>query len=236
VSVADKQYPLRSGLNLVKNVTQTPFTDGGGLKFALERRVFQFAEPQFRQPVQPRRAMMPLACDRYGMAESLHGAGFELVFCDLMFGLGVPIPVRGLRQLRLLAGILLPVAGLMPISMMYPTGQSQDKIVPKYQKWYDYGPVVAGDFQYIRQHLPENLSGKIIVTNTTTAQDVELLQARGVAYLVTSTPRLEGRSFGTNVMEAALIAYAGKGRTLNHAELTTLTDDLEMRPAVMALN
>ncbi len=236
VRVADKNYPLRSGLNLVKHVTQTPFTDGGGLKMTLERRVFQYAEPHFARPVSPRRAMMPLAADRYGMAESLHEAGFELVFCDLMFGLGLPVPVRGMRQLRRLAALMMPVVGLMPISMLYPTGENQDAIVPKYGKWYDFGPVIAGDFQYIRRHLPDDLSGKIIVTNTTTAQDVELLQQRGLAYLVTTTPRLDGRSFGTNVMEAALIAYAGKGRPLTTAELSPMLDELDLHPDVMALN
>lgn len=236
VRVAGKHYPLRSGLNLVKYVTQTPCTDGGGLKMTLERNVFQYAEPHFAQPVSPRRAMMPLAADRYGMAESLHLAGFELVFCDLMFGLGLPLPVRGLRQLRLLASLMMPVVGLMPISMLYPTGENQEAIVPKYGNWYNFGPVIAGDFQYIRRHMPDDLTGKIIVTNTTTSQDVELLQLRGVKYLVTTTPRLDGRSFGTNVMEAALIAYAGKGRPLTPQELSPLLDELNMRPDVQALN
>ncbi len=152
-----------------------------------------------------------------------------------MFGLGLPIPVKGMRQLRLLSALLLPVVGLMPISMLYPTGQNQEAIVPKYQKWFDFGPVIAGDFQYIRRHLPDDLTGKVIVTNTTTAQDVDLLQARGLRYLVTTTPRLDGRSFGTNVMEAALIAHAGKGRTLTVPELAALIKDLDMQPGVMAL-
>ena len=179
--------------------------------------------------------MMPLASDRYGMAESLHRAGFELVFCDLMFGLGLPIPVKGMRQLRFLSALLLPILGLMPISMLYPTGQNQEEIIPKYQKWFDFGPVIAGDFQYIRRHLPDDLTGKIIITNTTTAQDVDLVQARGLSYLITTTPRLDGRSFGTNVMEAALIAYAGKGRVLTVTELAALIDELGLQPGVMAL-
>ena len=47
---------------------------------------------------------------------------------------------------------------------------------------------------------------ELVVTNTTTPQDVELFRKCGVKYLVTTTPVLEGRSFGTNMMEAALIA------------------------------
>jgi hypothetical protein len=236
VRVKNKNYPLRSGQNLVKDVKQTPCTDGRGLKLTLERNIVQIAEPQFHQPISPRKAMMPLAADRYGMAESLHKAGFDAVYCDLMFGLGLPIPVRGLARLRTVAAILLPVVGLMPISMLYPTGQSQDENVPKYEKWFNYGPVIAGDFLYIRRHMPHDLSGKVIITNTTTQSDVDLMQSRGLSYLVTSTPRLEGRSFGTNVLEAALIAYTGKGRELTDAEILALVDELNLKPNVQELN
>lgn len=236
VRVVDKNYPLRSGLNLVKDVKRTPYTDGRGLKLTLEQNIFQTAEPQFRRPISPRRGMMPVAADRYGMAESLHRAGFELVFCDLMFGLNIPVPVYGLARLRTLAAILMPVVGLMPVSMLYPTGQNQDENVPKYGNWFNFGPVIAGDFQYIRRHMPLDMCGKVIITNTTTAQDVELMQARGVSYLVTSTPRIEGRSFGANVLEAALIAYSGQGRQLTDAELTALVQELKLKPEVQELN
>lgn len=235
VRVADKQYPLRSGINLVKEVKKSPYTDGRGLKYTLERELFQLAEPHFSSSIMPRKAMMPLAVDRYGMAESLHQAGFDLVFCDLMFGLGIPIPVKGLARLRRLAGLLLPVIGRMPISMLYPTGQNQDENVPKFEKWFNYGPVIAGDFLYIRRHMPLDLREKIILTNTTTEDDVALLRERGAAYLVTSTPRFEGRSFGTNMMEAVLIAYAGLGRTLTDDELRQLIHELELKPSVQRL-
>ena len=92
-----------------------------------------------------------------------------------------------------------------------------------------------GDFLYIRRHLPQDLSGKIIITNTTTAADVTLLQSRGLSYLVTSTPSVEGRSFGTNLLEAALIAYAGQGRVLTDDELTRLIKKLDLQPTVQAL-
>jgi hypothetical protein len=236
VRVENKNYPLRSGQNLVKDVKQTPCTDGRGLKLTLERNIVQIAEPQFRQPISPRKAMMPLAADRYGMARSLDKAGFDSVYCDLMFGLGIPIPVRGLARLRTLAAILLPVVGLMPISMLYPTGQSQDENIPKYEKWFNYGPVIAGDFLYIRRHMPYDLSSKVIITNTTTQSDVDLMQSRGLSYLVTSTPRLEGRSFGANVLEAALIAYTGKDRELTDAEILALVDELKLKPNVQELN
>jgi len=234
--IEDKNYPLRSGIGLVRNVKQTPYTDGRGLKMVLERNIFQMAEPHLKHPIEPRTAMMPLAVDRYGLAKSLYEARFEIVFCDLMFSLGVPIPLRGLKQLRTAAAILAPVVGLAPISMLYPTGESQDTNVPKYEKWFRFGSVVAGDFLYIRKHMPVDMQGKIIITNTTTEADVALLTERGVSYLVTGTPRIDGRSFGTNVLEAALIAYSDKGRPLTDDELAGLVKELDLQPNVQALN
>jgi hypothetical protein len=54
--------------------------------------------------------------------------------------------------------------------------------------------------------------------------------------MITTTPRYEGRSFGTNMMEAALTAYAGLGRPLTHAELNKLIDELHLEPSVQKLN
>jgi len=82
----------------------------------------------------------------------------------------------------------------------------------------------------------EDMSGKTVITNTTTADNVELLRQRGVRLVITTTPRYEGRSFGTNMMEAALTAYAGKGRPLTDDELNALIDELDLRPSVEVLN
>lgn len=236
IKLADKEIPLRSGINLVRGVKKTPVTDGRGLKHTLERQVMALIEPQLEAPLMPRKAMMTLGVDRYGLAQSLHEAGYDLVFCDLIFGVGLPIPVYGLKNLYRVGRILAPILAQLPISMLYPTGQSQDVIVPKYEKWFKYGSVIAGDFLYIRRHLPDDLTGQMIVTNTTTPADIELLRQRGLRYLVTTTPIFDGRSFGTNMLEAALVAYAGKGRTLTEAELAPLLTELKLGPTLQKLN
>ncbi len=53
---------------------------------------------------------------------------------------------------------------------------------------------------------------------------------------MTSTPVLEGRSFGTNMMEAALIAVSGKGRALSRGELNEMLDRLGFEPQIQELN
>ncbi len=234
--VEGREYPLRSGLGLVKNVRTTPVVDGRGLKHTLERRVFELAAPALGGKPHYHQSFMTLGADRYGMAQAVAEASDHVVYGDLMFALGLPVPLRSLGQLRTLTRLLLPVIGQMPISMLYPTGEKQEEITPKYPAYWSAAELIAGDFLYIRKHLPDMLSGKTIVTNTTTEQDVELLRQRGLRWLITTTPRYEGRSFGTNMMEAALVAYADKGRVLTEAEINALIDELDLRPSVQRLN
>jgi hypothetical protein len=153
-----------------------------------------------------------------------------------MFGLDIPIAIRSVSSLNTLARILMPIVGRMPMSMLYPTGEKQEQVTPKFEKYYQGNTVTGGDFLYIKQHMPEDMRGKIIVTNTTTPADVEFLKKRGIKYLVTTTPNLDGRTFGTNMMEAALIAVAGKGRVLTTDELNALIDQLGIEPQLQELN
>jgi hypothetical protein len=166
------------------------------------------------------------------MTRSFHDAGYEHVFGDLMFGLGLPIPIHSLSQAQTLGGLLLPVIGRLPFEWLYPIGEKQEKWAPKFERWYQWATVIAGDCHYIKRHMPARLDGKFICTNTTTAEDVERFRAAGVRGLVTTTPILEGRSFGTNMMEAALIAASGKGRALAEAELDALIDELGFQPTL----
>ncbi len=236
MTVAGRYYPLYDALKLVAGVKQTPVVDGGGLKLTLERTVAQFIEQEIGDEVQPKRALITAGVDRYGSALSFDEAGYEIIFGDLGFALGIPIPIRSLGGLRLLARVLMPVVGRLPLSFLYPTGEKQEEIVPKFGKWYNWATVISGDCLYIKQHMPDRLGGKVIATNTTTPADVEAFRERGVRYLVTSTPRLEGRSFGTNMMESALVAVAGKGRPLTTDELQEMLTQLDFKPTLERLN
>jgi len=104
---------------------------------------------------------------------------------------------------------------------------------PKYTKYFEESDLIAGDFLFMRKYMPTNLSGKTVVTNTTTEDNIALLKERGVKTVITTTPRYEGRSFGTNMLEAALTAYAGKGRRLTDDELNELIDELGVKPTVL---
>ena len=117
---------------------------------------------------------MVSGADRWGMSKSFIDAGYECTFGDIMFGLGMPIALHTAGQLKTLAGILMPVVGRLPFDWVYPTGEKQEKRIPKYQNYYHSATVVAGDCHYIKRHMPDDMQGKVIVTNTTTPEDVAL--------------------------------------------------------------
>ena len=79
--------------------------------------------------------------------------------------------------------------------MLYPSGLSQDENTPRFNRLFEKADIIAGDFLYIKKYLPLSVEGKIIVTNSVTPKDIEMLKERGVKLLVTSTPELDGRSF-----------------------------------------
>ena len=58
--------------------------------------------------------------------------------------------------------------------------------------------------------MPEDLSGKTVLTQTVTAQDAEDLRRRRVRTLITVSPEMEGRSLGTNVLEGIVLALSGR--------------------------
>jgi len=230
-----REYPLRAALKLVQDVHQTPVVDGRGLKHTLERRVFELAAPQIGDVPRFRNAFVPVAADRLGLAEAMADVADEVIIGDLMVALEIPIPIRGIPSYHRLARVLFPLVSHFPMSLLF-YGSGGDEHEPKYQRYWEEADLIAGDFLFMRKYVPDDLSGKTVVTNTTTAENREFLRERGVSMVITTTPRYEGRSFGTNMMEAALTAYAGKGRPLTDSELNALIDELDLRPSVEWLN
>lgn len=207
----DKRYTVRDAKKLVKDVHTTPVVDGSGLKNTLEREVVRYLIEDMGLPLSGKTVLMTSAVDRFGMAEALYAAGCNILFGDLIYGLKVPIMIRSMTSFEILARLLLPIVTKMPFQMLYPTGSKQDKEPEeKYTKYYHEADIIAGDFLFVRKYMPHDMAGKWIITNTVTAADVEDLAARGVELLVTTTPELDGRSFGTNVMEATIVALTGK--------------------------
>lgn len=234
IVAAGRRYAFREAEAIARHARRTPILDGSGLKHSLERRVVhRLADhPDPHIALRGKNVLLVSGADRFGMAEALVEIGCNVTFGDLMFGLGVPVPLRTLTALNRAAKLIAPLITQLPIRYLYPTGDKQKEITDKYAEHYLAADIIAGDFHFIRRHLPARLAGKTILTNTVTADDLDLLRARGVKTLITTTPNLDGRSFGTNVVEALLVALSGRSGELTAAEYLHALDTLGFEPRI----
>ena len=241
LEVGKRKYYFRDVKRIRRAIQISKVGDGNGVKGLLAERALAKLETHLNKEGKTlvgMKALKTTAVDRYQMAEAVVNAGCDAVFGDFMFTLNLPIAVRSLATVRLLAALLLPVITQLPFMWFYPLGAAQDKEPePKWGKYYGQADLIAGDFLQIRHHMPDDLRGKIIVTNTTTAKNVEELRQRGLHILVTTTPRLEGRSFGTNVMEATLLALMDKPQSeVTRSDFLDLIERIPLEPNIEVLN
>ena len=241
LQVGRRRYYFRDAKRIRQAIHLSKVGDGNGVKGILAQRALAALEEHLNKEGKTLKTMKGLktnAVDRYQMAEAMVNAGLDTTFGDFMFALGLPIAIHKLSTVRLLAALLLPVITRLPYMWFYPVGaQQEEEPKNKYPRVYAEADVIAGDFLQIRHFLPPDVSGKIVVTNTTTAKNVEMLQKRGLHLLVTTTPRLEGRSFGTNVMEGTLRALSPKpDPEITRQDFLDLIERIPLKPNIEVLN
>jgi len=238
MTVNGKYYPLHSVKNIADFAQKTPLTDGGGLKNTLESKTAFYLEQHLGERLlqNGKHVLLVNAVSRWGMAKSFIDAGYTCIYGDFMFSLGIPLPVRSEKGILLAVSLLLPMVTRMPFRWIYPVGEAEEKHVEKYGRFYHEASVIAGDCLYIRQYLPKNMKGKIIVTNTTTEEDINVFTKCGVSHILTTTPVFDGRTFGTNVMEAVIHALSGKKTPLPETELIQWIEKLKLVPQIRQLN
>lgn len=242
LKAGERKYFFRESKKIRKIVKRSKIGDGNGIKEILVQRAVNALELHLQKhenrSLRGMKALKTTAVDRYNMAETLVNAGCDVTFGDFMFALGIPLPVHRLATVRLVAALLLPIVTNAPHHWLYPLGVEQDKAPePKWGKYYEEADILAGDFVQIRAHMPDDLSGKIVLTNTTTAQNVEELKKRNLHILVTTTPRFKGRSFGTNVMEATLLALMDKPQAeVTPQDYKNLIERIPLNPNIEVLN
>lgn len=136
-----------------------------------------------------------------------------------------------------LATVLLPLFVRLPFRWLYPVGSTQEtaETTERFARYYRWADVVAGDWHYIRRYAPGDMAGKVVLTNTTTTADVAFLKERGVDTLITTTPRFDGRSVGTNLLEAAFVAIAGEAGELPAERYRAMIDRAGLQPTVLEL-
>lgn len=231
------RYTFKESARIATAAKHTPIVDGSGVKNTLERRVVQHLKEKEGITFNDKQVLVVCAVDRFGLAEELVAAGSQVVFGDLLFGLGLPIPIRNLGTLAILARVIAPIITRLPIEMFYPTGEKQTQNIPRFSQYFEQAEFIAGDFHFIRRFMPASLKGKSVITNTVTQKDEELLRDRGVKTLITTTPEIGGRSLGTNVLEAILVTLLGKRpEEITAVDYGRILKELEIMPRIKRLS
>jgi hypothetical protein len=232
-----KRYTIKESARIVSVIKKTPIVDGTGIKYVLEKEVVRYINQNTDINLQGKKALLLITVDRFGLAEGLIEAGCKMVFGDLIFSLNIPIPLYNLKTLSNIAKVAIPILVNLPIKYLYPTGKKQESSNPKYSRFFDDVDIIAGDYLAISQYMPPKMEGKIVITNTVTLKNVQDLKDRGVKYLITTTPEFEGRSFGTNVYQATLVAISGrKPEELSGEDYLELAKKSGFKPRIEQLN
>ena len=120
--------------------------------------------------------------------------------------------------------------GSTELIWIFPPGSIDESPRPKLKSLWKEVDLIAGDMHSIRKFGSNRLTGKEVITLTTTPENIQLPRPGGVKTLFTATLIYDGRSFGVNVIKGILAAQAGFGRILSFAELDQLIDELELAP------
>lgn len=216
---------------------KTPIADGSGLKHTLEPYVIKYLDRNLF-PFKNKRVLLVSATDRYGMAKTFYELGCKVLFGDFIFTLGLNWPIYSYKMFEKLANIALHIIRFFPISWLYPIGEKQDRPpINKFWQYYYWADIIAGDGHLIKKYLPDNLQGKLIITNTTTKEHIELFRKRGLSQLVTTTPSYNGRSYGTNLLEAIFSVLLNKHpKDILADEYLSLIKQLQYIPRIEKLN
>lgn len=235
-----KRYTIRDADKLAKIAKITPVVDGSGVKNTLERRTIEYLNNNNLVDFKNSKVLITSAVDRFGMAQTIAKLSDNVVYGDIMFALNIPIPIRSYKALRFVAAALLPIICNIPFQWLYPTGEKQNVIKPSWIEYYKWADVICGDYLLIKRTMPtvesEALKDKVIVTNTLTPEDTQMLKERGVKMIATGTPEYEGRYFATNVFEGVLITLLGKNPndvTIN--DYAALLEKLNWKPTITKL-
>ncbi len=233
IYAVDRRYEIRDARRISRAARKSPIVDGSGLKNTLERRCLEQLAGETDLFKESRKVLLMSAMDRLGMAQALEKVGCKMTYGDLLYVLGLPLPLSSLKSLAVIARFLAPLVGQLPFTMIYPTGEKQTINKPRYTRYFYENDIIAGDFHFIHRYMPEELEGKVIITNTVTKDNIEHLRKCKIKTLITTTPEMEGRSFGTNVLEALLVCMADGKQELTEDQYYYLLEKLDLKPRIV---
>lgn len=177
-----KEYPIP----LAKKVTEgikTKVVDGTSVKKSLERNIADYIENNSDLKLKGKKCYMNSLLDRSFMGESLEYHGVKMCYGDFKAALNIPIYLHSINQIDKISCIVNPILKTVPFDWLYPTGKKQENFTESKIKELNDADIIAGDFLYIKKNMPNPSEGKMIITNTTTEDDVVELKKRGFLIL-----------------------------------------------------
>jgi hypothetical protein len=236
VVVEKKKYAFKQILKLVAGAKITPVVDGSGLKHTLERETIRYLQKEGIVDFKNSTTLLVSAVDRFGMAQALVEQGGKTIFGDILFALGLPIKLTTYGHVKFVGSFAVPIFTRLPLKWVYPTGSKQEERKPKYEKVFREADIVCGDWHYIRRYMPNDMSGKTVITQTLRKADLDLLREVKVARAITTTPVIGGETFATNVMEGVIVALLGrKPSEISEQDYLDTLKKLDWKPNVIDL-
>lgn len=206
-----KVYPIQEIEELSRTVSQTPVVDGTHLKGTLERWAVAWVHNEFPDLLKDTtHVFMPCGAERWHMAKVLTEYTEHIYFGDAMMFHSWPWPLKGIEKLESYASWFLDGVAKRKYKALYPVGRRQEEVSPKFQRAFRQAELIAGGLHYIKRYAPRNLRNSVVLTNSLSPTDLEELREKGVRMVITSTPEMNGRSYGQNVLEAIMVAASPK--------------------------
>jgi len=194
-----RRYPSPTGQYLARQVKTTPLVDGCGWKRWVEPLAVKHLA--LVPPGNP--ALVVSILDRFWLANALQTAGYPVVAGDAACALKLPLGFS-LSTFTALGYLTMPFLAHLPLRYLYPLNPTPPKGYSSARHLLARAKIIAGDWHFIRHHLPVALQGKVIITSGTTPGDRELLRRRGAGWLLSTTPDFDGISPAANAVEAIL--------------------------------
>lgn len=201
--------PHDTGSLLPTMAQKTAVVDGCGLRAGLERWAVILAEREHPGIFNEKRILMVPGLNHRGLTSALSRRTPSLRFADPGVYFGLPFVAGVGRKMTLEKAAERTLEQLHDAPFRRITPQPGLPSTPRYTEPFDWADILAGDIGAILRYAPHSLTHKTIVVDYALPANVEELQQRGAATLVTLMPALvngEISRWSVATMEALLAA------------------------------
>ena len=201
------RYPIKEGWELAKSARFTPVVDGSLVKESWEPRLVRELLARGELEVEGHRVLITSVLDRYPLASCLQQCGARVLAGDALLALKLPL-LLPLATFAAVAVVTMPLLSRLPLKYLYPVGKKQENRKRGWNGIVSSADVIAGDFHLFNRRMPQDLTGKTVITSTLTGQDRAELFNRGAKQVIALGLTVGERSLGANILDAMITAAA----------------------------